>query len=60
MNYYNKHASEYIQNTKDANMKEYYEIFESYLKPNFKIDKLWFNEDKHNRDVKWLNVILKK
>ena len=25
----------------------------------FKIDKLWINEDKLNRDVKWLNVILK-
>ena len=23
---------------------------------NFKIDKLWINEDKLNRDVKWLNV----
>ena len=35
MNYYNKHAIEYINNTKDVNMKEYYgetidqeEIFE--------------------------------
>lgn len=37
MNYYNKHAKEYINNTKDVDMKEYYEIFESYLKPNFKI-----------------------
>ena len=27
---------------------------------NFKIDKLWINEDKLNRDVKWMNVILKK
>lgn len=26
---------------------------------NFNIDKLWINEDKLNRDVKWLNVILK-
>ena len=25
---------------------------------NFKIDKLWITEDKLNRDVKWLNVIL--
>ena len=25
---------------------------------NFKIDKLWVNEDKLNRDVKWLNVVL--
>ena len=97
-------------------MKEYYDIFESYLKPiksnkivdvfnkcckalkdngvmhvsfkygdyegviddgyftylteetfaniinqaNFKIDKLWINEDKLNRDVKWLNVIIKR
>ena len=31
MNYYNKHAKEYINNTKDVNMKEYYDIFESYL-----------------------------
>ncbi len=37
MNYYNKHAKEYINNTKDVDMKEYYEIFESYLKPNSKI-----------------------
>ena len=37
MNYYNKHASEYINNTKDVDMKEYYEVFESYLKPNCKI-----------------------
>ena len=27
---------------------------------NFKIDKLWINEDKLNRDIKWLNVIIKK
>ena len=27
---------------------------------NFKIDKLWINEDKLNRDVEWLNVILRK
>ena len=26
----------------------------------FKIDKLWINEDKLNRDVTWLNVIIKK
>ena len=37
MNYYNKHAKEYINNTKDVDMKEYYEIFEGYLKPNAKI-----------------------
>ena len=37
MNYYNKHAKEYIQFTIDVDMKEYYEIFESYLKPNSKI-----------------------
>ena len=37
MNYYNKHAKEYINNTKDVNMKEYYKVFESYLKPNAKI-----------------------
>ena len=37
MNYYNKHASEYINNTKDVDMKEYYEVFESYLKANSKI-----------------------
>ena len=37
MNYYNKHAKEYINNTKDVNMKEYYDVFESYLKPNSKI-----------------------
>ena len=27
---------------------------------NFKIDKLWINEDKLNRDVKWLNVVIIK
>ena len=37
MNYYNKHAKEYINNTKDIDMKEYYVIFESYLKPYSKI-----------------------
>ena len=37
MNYYNKHAREYINNTKDVDMKEYYEVFESYLKANSKI-----------------------
>ena len=37
MNYYNKHAKEYINNTKDVNMKEYYKVFESYLRPNSKI-----------------------
>ena len=37
MNYYNKHAKEYINNTKDVNMKEYYDIFESYHKLQDKI-----------------------
>lgn len=37
MSYYNNHAKEYIDNTKDVDMKEYYEVFESYLKPNSKI-----------------------
>lgn len=37
MNYYNKHAKEYINNTKDVNMKESYDIFESYLKLQDKI-----------------------
>ena len=27
---------------------------------NFKIDKLWINEDKLNRDVKWLNAVIRK
>ena len=27
---------------------------------NFKIDKLWINEDKLNRDVKWVNVVMIK
>ena len=27
---------------------------------NFNIDKLWINEDKLNRDIKWLNVVLIK
>ena len=42
MNYYNKHALEYINNTKDVDMKEYYEIFESYLKSNSKILEVGF------------------
>lgn len=25
----------------------------------FKIDKLWITEDKFNRDVKWMNVLIK-
>ena len=29
-------------------------------KTNFYIEKIWLNEDKLNRDVKWLNVILSK
>ena len=29
-------------------------------KTNFHIEKIWLNEDKLNRDVKWLNVILSK
>ena len=27
---------------------------------NFKIDKLWITKDKLNRDIKWLNMVLKK
>ena len=27
---------------------------------NFKKDKLWVNEDKLNKDVKWLNAIIRK
>ena len=27
MNYYNKNAHKYIENTKDVNMQEYYDIF---------------------------------
>lgn len=37
MNYYNKHAKEYIDNTKNVDMKEYYDIFESYIDSNAKI-----------------------
>ena len=36
MNYYNKHAKEYIDNTKDVDMKDYYDIFESYIDSNAK------------------------
>lgn len=57
MNYYNKHAKEYIQNTKDVDMKEYYDVFESYLKVNSKIldvgfgsgrDSLYFKNKGYN------------
>lgn len=27
---------------------------------NFKKDKLWVNEDKLNKDVKWLNAVIRK
>ena len=27
---------------------------------NFKINKLWINEDKLYRDVKWLNIVVTK
>ena len=37
MEYYNKHAKQYINKTKDVDMKKDYEVFESYLKPNSKI-----------------------
>lgn len=52
MNYYNKYAKQYIESTKNIDMKEYYEIFENYLKPNSKIldvgfgsgrDSIYFN-----------------
>ena len=38
------------------------ETFTNIIKQtNFKIEKLWINsQDRLNRDVKWLNVILKK
>lgn len=36
------------------------ELFTNIInQTNFKIDKLWIIEDKLNRDIKWLNVILK-
>ena len=57
MNYYNKHAKEYIDNTKDVDMKEYYDIFESYIDCNAKIldvgfgsgrDSLYFKNKGYN------------
>ena len=57
MDYYNKHAKEYINNTKDIDMKEYYDIFESYLKADSKIldvgfgsgrDSLYFDSKGYN------------
>ena len=37
------------------------ESFTNIIKQtNFKMDKLCINEDKLNRDVKWMNIILKK
>ena len=57
MNYYTKNFKEYIQNTKDIDMKEYYNVFEMYLKPHSTIldvgfgsgrDSLYFNSKGHN------------
>ena len=57
MNYYNKHAKEYIDNTKNVDMKEYYDIFESYIDSNAKIldigfgsgrDSLYFKNKGYN------------
>ena len=45
-----------VSNTSDMDMT----ITNIINQTNFKIDKLWNNEDKLNRDVKWLNVILVK
>ena len=57
MNYYTKNFKEYIQNTKDVDMKEFYNVFEMYLKPNSKIldvgfgsgrDSLYYNSRGYN------------
>lgn len=37
MDYYSKHAKEYITSTKNADMTELYRLFESLIKPNSRI-----------------------
>ena len=34
MKYYSEHSQEYIENTKDANMKNLYSFFERYIPSN--------------------------
>ena len=50
----------YIEDRYFTYLKE--ESFKDIIsKTNFKIEKLWINEsDKLNRDIKWLNIILRK
>ena len=57
MNYYSKNYKECINKTKNVDMKEYYNVFEMYLKPNSKIldvgfgsgrDSLYYNSRGYN------------
>ena len=55
MNYYSKNYKECINKTKNVDMKEYYNVFEMYLKPNSKILDIGFGS---GRDSLYFNIIL--
>lgn len=57
-NKYFDNANEYVElSLFDIALKMFKYYFDQ---TNFKIDKLWITEDKLNRNVKWLNVIINK